>query len=180
MVMVENLSIQTETEKRLADLVAKKEQRFEAYMDNSREAVWRIDFKPPLSMQAPESQQVRAVFHNTIIGEANDAMARMYGHTKGRELIGRALKDFMLPSNQKNVKAVTTLVRKGWRINDVVTHEKKVDGSTGVFLNNVVPSIRNGMLLHIWGSSLDITSLFKTQERLESGPWRSWKAGKRP
>ena len=166
-VMLKHLSIQTKMEKRLADLVAEKEQRFEAYMGNCREAVWRIDFKPPLSMQAPESQQVRDVLHNSIITEANDAMARMYGYTKGQEVIGRALKEFMLPSNQKNVKTATTFVRKGWRLNDMVTHEKRVDGSTGVFLNNTIPAIRNGMLLHIWGSSLDITSLFKTQERLE-------------
>jgi PAS domain S-box-containing protein len=167
MLMMKNSSIQTETEKKLARLVTEQEQRFEAYMKNCREAVWRIDFKPPLSMQTPESQQVRDVFNNSIIGEANDAMARMYGYAKGQEVVGRALKEFMRPSDQKNVESMTTFVRKQWRMNDIVTYEKRADGSTGVFLNNIVPTIRNGMLLRIWGSSIDITSLFKTQERLQ-------------
>jgi PAS domain S-box-containing protein len=166
-IMSQNINIQTETEKKLAHLVAEKEQRFEAYMENAYEAIWRIDFQPPLSMQASESQQVRNIFKNTIIGEANDAMAKMYGYNKGREVIGRPLKEFMLPSNRKNVDAVTTFIRNGWRINDMVTHEKLADGSIGVFLNNVVPTIKNGMLQNTWGSSIDITNLYRMQERLE-------------
>lgn len=49
----------------------------------------------------------------------------------------------------------------------MVTHEKLADGSIGVFLNNVVPTIKNGMLQNTWGSSIDITNLHRTQERLE-------------
>ena len=98
-VMMKDFEIKTEFERKMADLVVEKEQRFAAYMDNSREAIWRIDFKPPLSIKAPVSQQVQELLHNSIITEANDAMATMYGYAKGKEIIGRTLKEFMLPSD---------------------------------------------------------------------------------
>jgi len=165
--MFKDIKIQKKTKKELANLVAKKEQRFTVYMENSREAIWRIDFNPPISLQASELQQVLSAFQNSNIGEANDAMARMYGYTKGKQLIGRVFGEFITQSDPKNVETVTALVREKFLMNDMVTYEKNVDGSTGVYLNNIVPAIRNGMVLHIWGSSLDITILSKTQERLK-------------
>ena len=165
--MLKHIEIKTEIERELADLVVEKEHRFAAYMANSREAVWRIDFKPPISIEAPESQQVQELLLNSIITEANDAMAMMYGYAKGKEIIGKALKEFMLPSDSKNVEATTTFIRNGYRLNDMMTHEKKADGSTGVYMNSIVPSIENDMLLFMWGSSLDITALYKTQEELQ-------------
>jgi len=165
--MLKHIEIKTEIERELADLVVEKEQRFAAYMANSREAVWRIDFKPPISIEAPESQQVQELLLNSIITEANDAMAMMYGYAKGKEIIGKALKEFMLPSDSKNVEATTTFIRNGYRLNDMMTHEKKADGSTGVYMNSIVPSIENDMLLFMWGSSLDITVLYNTQEELQ-------------
>ena len=165
--MLKHIEIKTEIERELADLVVEKEQRFAAYMANSREAVWRINFKPPISIEAPESQQVQELLLNSIITEANDAMAMMYGYAKGKEIIGKALKEFMLPSDSKNVEATTTFIRNGYRLNDMMTHEKKADGSTGVYMNSIVPSIENDMLLFMWGSSLDITVLYNTQEELQ-------------
>lgn len=65
-------------------LIAEKEERFSAYMENTNEAIWRIDFEPPISLDAPESRQVQGVFDNGVFTEANDMAARIYGYTKGR------------------------------------------------------------------------------------------------
>jgi PAS domain S-box-containing protein len=155
------------TEEQLTDLLIEKERRFASYMANTREAVWRIDFDPPLSLQAPESQQVQDTFQTTVIVEANDAMARMYGHTEGRDVIGRPLADFMSQAEPENIEAVTVLVRNKFRVNDELTLEQKADGTTGVFLNNTVPTISKGMVSGMWGTSLDITDLHATKERLK-------------
>jgi PAS domain S-box-containing protein len=155
------------TKKELAKIAEEKDKRFEAFMENSREAVWRIDFIPPLSIRAPEDKIVKAAFNNTIIGEANDMMAKMYGYNKRQQIIGRPLKDFMPQSEPKNKEMVTAFARSRFIIKDMVTYEIKADGSTGVFLNNVTPNIKNDKLLSTWGSSLDITNLKKIEERLE-------------
>jgi PAS domain S-box-containing protein len=102
-----------------------------------------------------------------IYGEANDAMARQFGFSKGQELIGRPVGELLPQSDPKNVETITQLVRQRFLWKNWVTHEKTVDGSTVVYLNNIVPSIRDGNLLHTWGSSLDITDLFDAQEKLK-------------
>jgi PAS domain S-box-containing protein len=161
------LGYQIKMEKRLEDLVAEKEKRFQAFMANTREAVWRIDFRPPISIHSPESQQVREVFQNGSFGEANDALARMYGYSKGRDVIDRTVAEILPQSDPKNVESTTSFVRNEFLMDDVITYEKKAEGSTGVYLNNIVPTIKNDMVLHIWGSSVDITELSAIQERLK-------------
>lgn len=42
----------------MASSIAEKEQRFSAYVENANEVIWRIDFEPPIRLDAPESQQV--------------------------------------------------------------------------------------------------------------------------
>ena len=165
--MLSKLEPEARTEKQLTDLLIEKERRFASYMANSREAVWRIDFEPPLSLQVPESQQVRNVFKTCVIREANDAMANMYGLSEGRELIGRPLREFMVQSRPENIQSVSRLVGAKFRLNAAVTYEKRSDASIGVFLNNTVPTISGDMILNMWGSSLDITDLYSTQERLK-------------
>jgi PAS domain S-box-containing protein len=166
--MQKNPNMRTNRKKPLADLVAEKRERFKAFMANTREGVWRIDFNPPISLHSPESQQVQEVFQNSIISEANDAMARLYGYAKGEDVIGRVFGEIMSQSEPKNVESVAEFVRNRFLMNDMVSHEQRADGSTGIYLNNIVPGVENDLVVYIWGSSIEITDLYKTQERLKS------------
>ena len=164
--MLRDVTAQVATEERLKKIISEKESRFAAYMENARECIWRCDLNPPLSLDAPELQQVHEVFHNAVYGEANDAMARQFGFVRGLELIGRPVAELLPQSDPKNVEVITQLVRQRFLWKNWITHEKAVDGSTSVYLNNIVPFIKDGKLLHTWGSSLDITDLFDAQEKL--------------
>ena len=154
-------------QKKLLKVIEEKDRRFEAYMHNALEAVWRIDMQPPILMNNPHEQIVEQIFENAVITEANDAMARMYGLNKGRDVIGRPLSSFMLPSDKKNVRAISTLVREKFCVKNVVTHEQRADGVICMFLNNATPSFHNGTLLYFWGSSLEVTELIATKEELK-------------
>ena len=76
-----DVTAQVEREEKMAALIAEKEERFSAYMENANEAIWRIDFEPPIPLDAPKSLQVQKVFDNGVFSEANDAVARTYGLT---------------------------------------------------------------------------------------------------
>jgi PAS domain S-box-containing protein len=156
-----------EAEQEMAALITEKEGRFSAYMENANEAIWRIDFEPPISLDAPQSQQVQEIFSKGVFKEANDGAARTYGLAKGKEVIGRYLGEFMKQSDQRNVETAAELVRKKFRVNNLLSHEKVSDGTTVAILNNIVPNIREGKVRHIWGSSLDISELFGAQEELK-------------
>ena len=147
--------------------VAEKEDRIADYMENAREGIWRCDLNPPLSLDAPESEQVHEVFRNAAYVEANDAMARLFGFEKGMELIGRFVGELMPMSDPKNVQEITQLVRQKFHRENWLTYEKTIDGSTVICLNNVTPCIRDGKLFHAWGSSLNVTDLLEAQEKLK-------------
>jgi len=149
-------------------LLAQKEQRFAAYAENATEAIWRIDFDPPIPLDDPEAEQVQAIFDRGVYTEANDAVARVYGLGEGREVIGRPLRDFMVQSNPKNVERMFEFVRHTFRMNNFLTYEKTADGSTRTTVNNVMPGILSGRVGHVWGTGLDVSVLFETQKELES------------
>lgn len=150
----------------LVHRIREQENRFQAFLDNTREAIWRIDLHPPMEMTEPIDEKVKCIFHNTIIAEANDAMARMYGHSEAREIIGRPLSDFMLDSRDENVQMVVEAADINFLVKDAISHEQKANGEFGIFLNNTTPTFKNGCLVHIWGSSLEITEICSLEKEL--------------
>lgn len=154
-------------EGKLATLIAEKEERFSAYMENANEAIWRIDFEPPISLDASESQQVQGLYGNGVFTEANDVVARIYGYTEGREVCGRPFNEFIEESDPENAERAAELVRKKFRMANMITYEKSSDGTSNVILNNITPCIREGKVLYLWGASHDVSELFDTQENLK-------------
>lgn len=150
-----------------ARLTKDQDSRFQAYLDNTREAIWRMDLHPPLDLNAPKDKKVQSIFHDTIISEANDSMAKMYGYSKAHEILGRPLGDFMLDSDEKNIQGVSEFVDQNFLVKDVITHEQKIDGTIGIFLNSTTPAFRNGFLVSFWGSSLEITELCSMRDDLD-------------
>lgn len=161
-----DITSQVEREKRLASMIAEKEERFSSYMENATEAIWRIDFNPPIRLDAPEPQQVQEIFDHGVYVEANDAGARVYGFTNGAEVVGQPLRAFMEPSNPQNVERLAEFVRNRFRMKNMISYEKDTGGVTRVAINNVSPHVENGRVRYIWGTSLDVTKLFELRQAL--------------
>ena len=165
--LLRNVTAQIEREEKMAAMIFEKEERFSAYVENANEAIWRIDFEPPIPLGAPQSQQVQMIFDNGVFSEANDAVARTYGLTSGQGVIDRPLREFMEQSDPKNVEKMVEFVQKKFRMNNLVTYEKVSDGTTSMIVNNIIPSIKDGKVEHMWGASLELSELFEAQQALE-------------
>ena len=159
--------MQSKKDEKLLKIIEEKEKRFQAYMHNALEAIWRIDLQPPLPLDIPQDQMVERIFNDALITEANDAMARMYGLKEGRDVIGQKLRVFMSPGIAHNVQAMSTFVRENFSVKNAITHERLNDGTTGMFINNTMPHFHDGTLVYFWGSSLEVTELIETQEMLK-------------
>ncbi len=162
-----DVTAQIEREEKMAALIAEKEERFSAYMENANESIWRIDFEPPIPLDTQESRQVQMMFDNAIFSEANDAVARTYGLASGKEVIDRPFRKFMEQSDPRNVEKIVELVQNKFRMDNLVTHEKVSDGTTSMIVNNIIPSIKDGKVRHLWGASLELSELFEAQQDLE-------------
>ena len=165
--LIRDVTASIEAEKKMPRILAEKDKRFSDYMENSNQAIWRIDFHPPIPLDDPHEDQIQAVFDRGVWTEANDIAAHGYGLDKGDDMKGRPLKYHMDDSRPENRAMMADLVQNGFLVEYAVTHEKRADGSDVIAMNNIMPGIENGEVRHIWGASLVITELFTAQEDLK-------------
>ncbi|HLQ58906.1 MAG TPA: PAS domain S-box protein, partial [Gemmatimonadales bacterium] len=69
------------------------EERYRSFIAQSSEGVSRLEVDPPVPIKLPDEEQIDRLYEGARIAECNDAMARMYGYTEARELIGTRLAD---------------------------------------------------------------------------------------
>ncbi|MGH7607168.1 MAG: PAS domain S-box protein, partial [Gemmatimonadales bacterium] len=143
----------------------RSEERYRAYIAQSSEGVSRLEIEPPVPITLPEEEQIERIYAGARIAECNDAMARMYGYTEARELVGTllsALHDGTEPANREQLRQ---FVRAGYRQSDSETRERTRDGRPRVFLNNVVGFIEDGLLVRVWGTQRDVSEQRHLEEQ---------------
>ena len=166
--LLRDVSAQIRREQEMRALIAEKEKRFAAYAEQANEAVWRIDFDPPLPLDMPEAQQVQWMFDHAVFAEANDAGARIYGLADGRDVAGRPLREFMPATDPKNAETLEELVRHKFRMDNLISQETAATGTKSTIVNNIKPVIEKGKVRCIWGASLDLSEFFDAREELET------------
>ena len=149
--------------KRADDALRQSEERYRTFIAQSSEGVSRLEFKPPVPVTLAEDAQVDAMYASATVAECNDAMARMYGFTEARELIGARLADLHDQGDPANREQMRGFIRAGYRLADSETRERDRAGRRRVFLNNVVGFIEDGHLVRVWGTQRDVSD----QRRLE-------------
>src|SRR5437867_5176284 len=92
-------------------------------------------------------------------------MARMYGLSEARELVGTRLADLHTVSEPANREQIRTFIRSGYRISDSETREHDRDGRSRVFLNNVIGFLEDGHLVRVWGTQRDVTDQRHLEEQ---------------
>ena len=143
--------------KRTEQALRESEERYRAFIEQTAEAVWRVELEEPVPVTLPVEEQVRRFMAHGYLAECNDAMARMYGFDTAGEILGARLPDLLDPSDPKNLDYLAGFVQSGYRLIEAESHERAKDGSDRYFLNNLIGIIENGMLSRGWGTQRDIT-----------------------
>ena len=139
------------------------EERYRSFIAQSSEGVSRLEFRPPVPLTLPEEAQVDAMYASATVAECNDAMARMYGFSEARDLVGARLADLHDQTDSANREQMRSFIRAGYRLVDSETRERDRENRPRVFLNNVVGFVENGHLVRVWGTQRDVSE----QRRLE-------------
>jgi len=141
------------------------EERYRSFIAQSSEGVSRLEIDPPVPINLPEEEQIDRLYGGARIAECNDAMARMYGLSEARELVGTRLADLHTVSDPANREQIRTFIRSGYRISDSETREHDRDGRSRVFLNNVIGFLEDGHLVRVWGTQRDVTDQRHLEEQ---------------
>jgi PAS domain S-box-containing protein len=146
-----------------AETVRESEERYRAFVANSAEGIWRLEFNPPIDTSLPVGEQVALAYSYGRFAECNAVMAQMYRLQSPDDLIGKTL-DFMLPASDPEAQAyLASIIRAGYRVSDAESTERDADGNVKYFANSMTGLIVGGRLHRMWGSQRDVTDRKQAQ-----------------
>lgn len=139
------------------EALRQSEERYRAFIEQSSEGIWRFEIEQPLSTKLPEDEQIQYFYQYSYLAECNQVMAKMYGFSHPREIVGVKLADLLVQSEPLNIEYLRSFIRSGYKLNSAESHEVDKDGKFKYFLNNLVGIVENGFLVRAWGTQIDIT-----------------------
>ncbi len=165
--------VQDITEGKLSrEALRRSEENYRNFVAQSSEGIFREEMDEPVSIKLPEDDLVQHILYDSYMGECNDAMAGMYGLTSGEQLRGKRLVEMVTPDDPRNIELTREYIRSGFRLLERESHELDVHGNPKVFLNSMIGTVENGMLVRTWGIQRDITE----KVRLEAARVKSEEA----
>jgi PAS domain S-box-containing protein len=151
-------------QKRAEEALRHSEESYRLFVSQSSEGIFREEMDAPVSTDLPEDELVRHTLYDSHIVECNDALAAMYGFASAKDLQGKHWTEMMPPDDPQNLEMTRQFVRCGFRLMERESHEVDIHGNPKVFLNSMIGTVENGMLVRTWGIQRDITEKIKLEE----------------
>ena len=159
--------------KRAEELLRQSEQRYRAFVANSSEGIFRLEFPDGISPALPPGEVVRRMHEIGVLAECNPAMARLRGYPGPDEMVGRPAAEFRL-GTEEEWRQEEQFVRQGFRINDAERPVRAADGSLKWFSYSATGVVERGLLVRVWGRVSDITPRKALEAELRA--LSSWRA----
>jgi formate hydrogenlyase transcriptional activator len=150
--------------KQAQQALRRSEDDYRNFVSQSSEGIFRDDLIPPVPIDLPEDEFVHRFLHDTVMVECNAAMAAMYGFGSGEELRGLPMSERVVPEDPRNIEMAREFIRSGFRLLERESHEVDRYGNPRIFLNSMIGTVENGMLVRIWGIQRDITEKVRLEE----------------
>jgi len=148
------------------------EQRYHAFISQNTDALWRIEFESPISIDLPEDEQIDAIYRYGYLAECNEAMARLLGYDRAAQLIGRGFEELARHADPRLREDLRSAIRSGYRFDTVETKPVDRDGRTRHLVRTQWCIVDSGKLLRIWGTHRDITESKRVEEALHASERR--------
>jgi PAS domain S-box-containing protein len=152
--------------RRSEQALRESEERYQAFVANCSEGVWRFEMDEPVSVDLPAEALIEHFYRHGYLAECNDVMARAYGLEHAEELVGMKLAQLLPPSDPQNIAYLRAFIRSGYRLVDAESQERDREGRMKCFLNNLIGIVEGGRLRRAWGSQRDITERKRTEQEL--------------
>jgi PAS domain S-box-containing protein len=146
------------------EALRESEQRYKDFISNSHEGVWRVGLEQPIPIDLPEEESLEKLLQYGYVAECNLVCARNFSYSTTEELVGMHLRELISSSDQGRLESFRSAVREGWRPRTVEYRGPDKAGSPTHFLRTEVPIVENGMLVHIWGITRDVSELKRVEE----------------
>jgi PAS domain S-box-containing protein len=133
------------------------EVNYKNFIADSFEGIWRIELDKPIDIKRSPTQQIKDMYAHAYLAEANMSMAKMYGFRSPKQMVGLRLGDLLIQADPENEAYLRAFIAAGYKLSGVDSHEKDKHGNDHYFRNSLRGVVRDGKLLHAWGTQLDVT-----------------------
>ena len=161
--MAENIT----DRRRAQEALRTSEERYRSFVVNSSEGIWRLEIEQPIDISLAPEEQLTLLFKHGYLAECNDALSKMYGHTKAEDMVGLRFGDFNFASNPASLSLLRKLISNNYRVTDLHTEKFISEGCTKYFVTNLIGIIINNYLLRVWGVQTDISEQREAEIKLE-------------
>ena len=155
-------TIESTERKRAEEALRQSERRYKSFISHSHEGVWRVELEQPIPIDLPAEEGLGRFMQDAHIAECNLAYARMFGLSSPEEMVGKRLRDLGSFSDQGSLESYRASARGGFRTVDFQGLDKA--GNLKYFQSTEIPIVENGMLVHIWGTTRDVSELKRADE----------------
>jgi PAS domain S-box-containing protein len=144
------------------------EEKYRNFVEQGIEGIWYVAFDEPISTNLAPEEQVKLIYERGYVADCNDVQAQMYGYASSSEIRGVRLSDVIAGGSPDpvNFKATLKLVQENYRSANRETKEVTRSGEAVYFLNSALGVIKDGLLVGLWGTQLDITALKNAEHAL--------------
>jgi PAS domain S-box-containing protein len=150
--------------KRAEEALRQSDQRYKDFISHSHEGVWRLELKQPIPINLPAKEILERLMQYGYIAECNLAHARNFGFATPEEMVGIRLRDLIPASDTERLESFRGSARSGWQDRTVEFRSRDKSGNLKHFLRTEIPIVENGMLVHVWGITRNITELKRAEE----------------
>jgi transcriptional regulator with PAS, ATPase and Fis domain len=147
--------------KNYEDALADSEKRLRALVTHGVEAVIRIEFKSPISMDLPEDDQIELIYRHGYVADCNIQAAQLFGRSSAEELIGTRVEAVSPLSDPEQIERLRSGIRSRWQFSQV---ERIINGRNLLFTRH--GEIEHGMLTGGWVTIRDLTGLKQSEAEI--------------
>jgi transcriptional regulator with PAS, ATPase and Fis domain len=139
------------------------EERWRGFVTHSNEAMVRLDLEQPISLKAPEEEQIEHYYRYAYVADCNDQAATLFGLANAAQLIGARLELVSPRQDAEQMQRLRAFVRAGHRFSQV---ERMLAGRTLLMTREGI--IENGKLLGAWVTGRDISELKQAEAQVRN------------
>ena len=166
--LTRGLLIDITDQKRAEDALRRSEENYRLFVAQSSEAIFRTEHNPLIPVDLPWEKQAELGMEGGYIAECNDAMARLYGFSEARNLVGKRIASFVDKSSPVVGAFLKKFVSSAYRLTDWETQGHYPGGRVRTVRTSMIGIVENGHVVRTWGIQRDVTDRVHLEEQLRN------------
>lgn len=145
------------TERKRIEMALKEgDIRYKSMIENSTEAIWRLEINPQVLVNTSSKEQANKIFKNAIIAESNTLTAKLLGKQHLLEVINKPLHT-LLSGETELLGAIEQFCENKFKASEIEFSIELEKGQRKYIAMYASGFISDGKLTRIWGTFKDIT-----------------------